>query len=82
MCSSSAPSKAQGLVGTAMTHPMSFLAEMAASVLHPLRARAAALCPRRDGECCPALSSSGDQLGYLLPLECSAKLEESCALWV
>lgn len=35
---------------------MSSLAEMAASVLHPLRARAAALRPRRDGECCPAVS--------------------------
>lgn len=28
---------------------------------------------------CPG---SGDQLSYLLPLECSAKLEESCARWV
>lgn len=27
---------------------------MAAPLLHPLRARAAALRPRRDGECCPA----------------------------
>lgn len=27
---------------------------MAASVLHPLRARVAALRPRRDGECCVA----------------------------
>lgn len=84
MCSSSAPSKAQGLVGTAsMDPPLCLLLQKWQRRFFILyehgllryaldeMVSAAWLCP-----------GSGDQLGYLLPLECSAKLEESCALWV